>query len=435
MNQIKCPNCKTEFTIDEANYADIVSQVKTAEFNKEINERITLLDSKNKQEIALQKSKLESDFTKQLSTKDGLITELKSKLSSVSNEQKLAIENATNRAESSLKDALNKKEVEMQTLKIQLSNFSKESELLLKAQESENEKKLLELSNQLQIAKTKNENELLAVKGQYDAIIKAKDEQVAYFKDFKAKQSTKLVGESLEQHCEIEFNKIRAAAFPNAYFEKDNDAKTGSKGDYIFKEVDRDDVEVISIMFEMKNQNETTTTKKKNSDFLKELDKDRREKGCEYAVLVSLLETDNELYNNGIVDVSHQYPKMFVVRPQFFLPIISLLRNAAMNSLDYKREVAFMKKQSIDVSTFEDDLQDLKDTLSLNYNRAGKKFSDAIKEINKSISALEKVKENLQLSEKNLRIAHEKADNVTVKKLTRSNKTMKAKFEAIEAKD
>ena len=283
-----------------------------------------------------------------------------------------------------------------------------------------------------EIASKESENKLKtqALKEQYEEKIKLKDEQIEYYRDFKAKQSTKMVGESLEQHCDYEFNKIRASAFPNAYFEKDNDARSGSKGDFIFRDMDENGTEFISIMFEMKNETDTTSTKKKNEDFFKELDKDRREKNCEYAVLVSLLEIDNELYNTGIVDVSYKYPKMYVVRPQFFIPIITLLRNAAMNSLEYRQELETIRHQNIDISNFEEKMNLFKEGFSRNYRLASDKFQTAIDEIDKSISHLQKIKDALISSENNLRLANDKAEDLTIKKLTRGNPTMKALFDA-----
>lgn len=375
MQEIKCPNCGEVFQVDETVYDKIVKQVRDREFDRELERREELLASKNELEIE----------------------KLNARLSAASTEKKLAVNQA---------------------------NSEKERELA--------EKDILISKLKGEIASKDNENKLKtqALKEQYEEKIKLKDEQIEYYRDFKAKQSTKMVGESLEQHCDYEFNKIRASAFPNAYFEKDNDARSGSKGDFIFRDMDENGTEFISIMFEMKNETDTTSTKKKNEDFFKELDKDRREKNCEYAILVSLLEIDNELYNTGIVDVSYKYPKMYVVRPQFFIPIITLLRNAAMNSLEYRQELETIRHQNIDISNFEEKMNLFKEGFSRNYRLASDKFQTAIDEIDKSISHLQKIKDALISSENNLRLANDKAEDLTIKKLTRGNPTMKALFDA-----
>ena len=375
MQEIKCPNCGEVFQVDETVYDKIVKQVRDREFDRELERREELLASKNELEIE----------------------KLNARLSAASTEKKLAVNQA---------------------------NSEKERELA--------EKDILISKLKGEIASKDNENKLKtqALKEQYEEKIKLKDAQIEYYRDFKAKQSTKMVGESLEQHCDYEFNKIRASAFPNAYFEKDNDARSGSKGDFIFRDMDENGTEFISIMFEMKNETDTTSTKKKNEDFFKELDKDRREKNCEYAVLVSLLEIDNELYNTGIVDVSYKYPKMYVVRPQFFIPIITLLRNAAMNSLEYRQELETIRHQNIDISNFEEKMNLFKEGFSRNYRLASDKFQTAIDEIDKSISHLQKIKDALISSENNLRLANDKAEDLTIKKLTRGNPTMKALFDA-----
>lgn len=375
MQEIKCPNCGEVFQVDETVYDKIVKQVRDREFDRELERREELLASKNELEIE----------------------KLNARLSAASTEKKLAVNQA---------------------------NSEKERELA--------EKDILISKLKGEIASKDNENKLKtqALKEQYEEKIKLKDEQIEYYRDFKAKQSTKMVGESLEQHCDYEFNKIRASAFPNAYFEKDNDARSGSKGDFIFRDMDENGTEFISIMFEMKNETDTTSTKKKNEDFFKELDKDRREKNCEYAVLVSLLEIDNELYNTGIVDVSYKYPKMYVVRPQFFIPIITLIRNAAMNSLEYRQELETIRHQNIDISNFEEKMNLFKEGFSRNYRLASDKFQTAIDEIDKSISHLQKIKDALISSENNLRLANDKAEDLTIKKLTRGNPTMKALFDA-----
>jgi hypothetical protein len=317
-------------------------------------------------------------------------------------------------------------------LRSQLSMIEKDKELELQSTLGKMNKRLMELEQQVELEQKQSEIEKASLKEQYEEQLRNKEEVIAFYKDFKAKQSTKMIGESLEQYCEDEFNRIRTVAFPNAQFGKDNDASGGTKGDYIYRELDEDGNEIISIMFEMKNEADETSTKKKNEQFLKKLDKDRTDKNCEYAVLVSLLEMDSDLYNTGIVDVSYHYPKMYVVRPQFFLPIISLLRHAGMNALTYKQEVAKMKQQSIDITNFEDDLNSFKNAFSRNYELASRKFKTAIDEIDKSILHLQKIKDNLLASENNLRLANNKAEDLTVKKLVRKNPTMKARFDELK---
>ena len=404
MQEIKCPNCGEVFQVDESGYAQILSQVRDKEFDKEIRQREKLIESQK--ELEIEKLKAQLKALEEAADKD-----VKLAVTEALSKQKQEAQEELNRQQHEAQEALNKqerksieeladKDIEIAKLKGQLE--SKDNESKLKSQ---------------------------ALKEQYEDKLKLKDEQIEYYRDFKARQSTKMVGESLEQHCDIEFNKLRATAFPNAYFGKDNDARTGSKGDFIFREADASGTEFISIMFEMKNQMDETATKKKNEDFLKELDKDRREKNCEYAVLVSLLETDNELYNTGIVDVSYRYPKMYVVRPQFFIPIITLLRNAALNSLEYKQELETIRNQNIDISNFEEKINVFKDGFSRNFRLASEKFNNAIDEIDKSISHLQKIKEALLSSENNLRLANNKAEDLTIKKLTRGNPTMKELFD------
>lgn len=399
MNEIKCPNCKKTFKVDEAGFADILKQVRNAEFEKEIDERI-----KNVTELV--EAKAQNIIKDDIAKKDAEIADLKSRANTIVAQKntdiaklQAKIESAETEKKLAVNEALNKVEKERDELA---------SEVKLK----ESEKKLLESS----------------LKETYEEKLRSKDETIDYYKDLKTKLSTKMVGETLEQHCEIEFNKLRATAFQNAHFEKDNDASTGSKGDYIYRESDEHDNEIISIMFDMKNEGDETATKKKNDDFLKELDKDRDEKKCEYAVLVSLLECENELYNAGIVDVSHKYSKMYVVRPQFFIPIITLLRNAATKSLKYKSELALVRAQNIDVSNFEKNINDFKEGFARNYGLASQKFKTAIAEIDKTIDHLQKTKDALLSSENNLRIANNRAEDLTIKKLTRGNPTMAAKF-------
>jgi hypothetical protein len=388
MNEIVCPHCDKAFKIDEAGYADILKQVRDREFEKSLHDQLELAEKEKNTAIELAKAQVAADLAQQAASKDIEIEKLKAELSGTEMVKQLA-----------LNEALGEIVKERDGLARQLEVKSAEQKLL---EHSLNEK--------------------------YEAEIKSKDELIAYYRDFKAKQSTKMVGESLEQHCEIEFNQLRATGFPRAYFEKDNDASTGSKGDYIFRDLGEDGTEFISIMFEMKNESDATATKKKNEDFFKELDKDRNEKGCEYAVLVSLLESDNELYNAGIVDVSHRYPKMYVVRPQFFIPIITVLRNAAQNSLAYRAELALVQEQNIDITTFESDLETFKQGFARNYELASKKFKTAIDEIDKTIDHLQKTKDALLGSENNLRLANNKAEDLSIKKLTKGNPTMAAKF-------
>jgi len=388
MNDIICPNCKKVFKVDEAGFADILKQVRDEEFNKELKERERMFAYDKTNSVKLAEANIKNALQTDLAKKDAEIADMKLKINSAEIEKKLAVTEAVNSVEKERDD------------------------LKVKIQSKDNEMQLREVS-----LKDKYENEL-----------KLKDEMVERYKDMKLKLSTKMVGETLEQHCEIEFNKLRATAFQNAYFEKDNDAKTGSKGDYIYRETDRNNNEIISIMFEMKNEGDETATKKRNEDFLRELDKDRAEKKCEYAVLVTLLEAENELYNTGIVDVSHKYPKMYVVRPQFFIPIITLLRNASMNSLKYKSELALVRNQNIDITNFEDKIHKFKDGFAKNYDLASRKFKIAIEEIDKTIDHLQKTKDALLSSENNLRIANNKTEDLTIKRLTRGNPTMTAKF-------
>jgi hypothetical protein len=428
MNQIKCPHCGKEFTVDEASYSDIVSQIRNKEFQLEVHERLEQLKMQNEKDIVIEKSKIESNYKEQLLKKEQELENLKHQLESTENVKKIAVTDL----EGKYKDELSNKDKKIQELISKIDLLNKDKELEKQSAIADREKRLLELESQVELAKKQYEIEKSSLKENFIEQLKAKDETIAYFKDLKAKLSTKMVGETLEQHCEYEFNRLRSTAFPNATFGKDNDAKTGSKGDYIFRETDESGNEIISIMFEMKNENETTATKKKNVDFLKELDKDRNQKKCEYAILVSLLERDSDLYNDGIVDVSYEYSKMFVIRPQFFIPIISLLRNASLNAFKYKQEVALMKKQNIDITHFEEDLEAFKQGFARNYDIASRKFKTAIEEIDKTISHLQKTREALLSSENNLRLANDKADNLTVKKLVSKNPTMKEKFESLK---
>ncbi len=395
MNDIICPNCKTAFKVDEAGFAAILKQVRDQQFENELKTRMDLAEREKETALKLSESNLKAALQKHIQTKDNELAEMKKKLELAELEKELSVNKAVQKV------------------------IDERNELANQLQSKEMEKKLAEsnLKERFQLElKTKDE------------IIRIKDEEIEMRKDIKLKMSTKMLGESLEQHCEVEFNKLRATAFPRAYFEKDNDAKSGSKGDFIFKEFDDAGTEIISIMFEMKNENDGTATKKKNEDFFKELDKDRTEKKCEYAVLVSMLEVDNEYYNTGIVDVSYKYPKMYVVRPQFFIPIITLLRNAALNTLKYKSELALMQSQNIDITNFESKMNSFKEGFARNYDLASRKFRTAIEEIDKTITHLQKTKEALISSEDNLRLANNKAEELTIKKLTHNNPTMKEKF-------
>ncbi len=406
MQELRCPNCGEVFQVDESGYNQIARQVRDQEFSKEIERRERELDAKRKSELALIRLQEEKEYaagiTKkeaEIAAKDRLIAELQAKLAAGDTACRLAVAEAVEKKN----EELSKKTTEIADLRGELK--SKETERRLQ------------------------EN---AIKEQYEDKLRLKDEQIEYYKDFKARQSTKMIGESLEQHCMAQFNSIRMTAFPNAYFEKDNDARTGSKGDFIYRECGEDGTEFISIMFEMKNEADTTATKHKNEDFFKELDKDRREKGCEYAILVSLLEIDNEFYNNGIVDVSYKYPKMYVIRPQFFIPIITLLRNAALNSLQYRQELQIVRNQQVDILHFEENMNAFKEGFARNYRLASERFATAIEEIDKTIDHLQKTKAALLSSENNLRLANNKADELSIKKLTRNAPSVRAMFDELK---
>ncbi|MDK4650145.1 DUF2130 domain-containing protein [Kingella kingae] len=432
MHEIKCPHCHTAFTINEASYADILNQVRTQEFQAEIHERLVQHQAQAKSELALQQAQAQTQFEQTLAQKNAEIAQLNSQLASHEKDRQLTVAEVSG----SLKADLATREREIEQLRAQnaalVERMNLERDLAISQALAAKEREVLDLETQLKLSESKNESEQRALQDKFQMVLKIKDEEIAAYRDFKAKQSTKMVGESLELHCENEFNRVRAMAFPQAQFGKDNDASSGSKGDYIFRETDGQGSEIVSIMFEMKNENDGTATKKKNVDFLKELDKDRREKGCEYAVLVSLLEGNNDLYNDGIVDVSYLFPKMYVVRPQFFLPMISLLRNSGLNALKYKQEVATMRAQNIDITNFESELDDFREKFGRNYRLASEKFQSAIKHIDETIKHLEKTKADLLGAENNLRLANDKAEDLTVKKLTRKNPTMKAKFDALK---
>ena len=399
MKEIKCPHCGKVFTVDESGYAAIVAQVRDNEFRKDVNERLSHLEKEKQSELKLAASQAAMDKAQSVASLNQEIEKLKAQIVSNDKDKQIAVTNA-----------LVKKNEELAAKDLQIADLNNKLR--------ENEKDALVREQNL--------------KDSYALQLKEKNTQIEFYKDLKTRMSTKMVGETLEQHCEIEFNKLRATGFQNAYFEKDNDSRTGSKGDYIYREATDDGVEFISIMFEMKNEMDTTATKHKNEDFFKELDKDRAEKNCEYAVLVSLLESDSELYNSGIVDVSHKYPKMYVIRPQFFIPMITLLRNAALNSVQFRRQLVEYKNQNIDISRFEDDMNDFKEKFDRNYQLASDRFRKAIDEIDKTIEHLQKTKDALLSSENNLRLANNKAQDLSVKRLTKNNPTMAAKFEELK---
>jgi len=423
MNEIICPHCKKAFKIDEAGYADILKQVHDHKFEEELQQRLAYANTEKESAIKLAEATVKNLMQDQITNKDKELTELKA-------QSALA-----------LSQKLNVKDSEITQLKSRIDNIDVEKKLAINEAVQKVQKERDSLENDVKTKDLEKQSLENSLKQQFsnelktkDEIIKYKDEEIARVKEMKQRLSTKMLGESLEQHCEIEFNKLRSTAFQRAYFEKDNDASSGSKGDFIYRESDEFGTEIISIMFEMKNEGEETATKKKNEDFLKELDKDRTEKKCEYAVLVSMLESDSELYNTGIVDMSYKYPKMYVVRPQFFIPIITLLRNAAMSSLKYKAELALVKSQNIDITNFEDKMTTFKEGFARNYDLASRKFKEAIDEIDKTISHLQKTKDALLSSENNLRLANEKAEDLTIKKLTHGNPTMKAKFDGLTGK-
>ena len=414
-HNITCPHCGTAFQVNETEYSQLLAQVRGAEFEKEIHERLA-------RETELLAQRAENDLQARLSDKDKEILELTAKLDTFASQTELE-----------LSSAISKKEQEIQELKAQLGQIGLAKDLELQQAVAQVEKERDAAQNALVLQEQKQELALATTRQEYEVRLKAADEQVEFYKNFKAQQSTKAIGESLEQFAEAEFNKVRSYAFPRAKFAKDNDVSvSGSKGDFIFRDFDESGLEFISIMFEMKNEADTTKTKHKNADFFKELDKDRREKKCEYAVLVSMLEADNDYYNTGIVDVSHEYEKMYVIRPQFFIQLIGILRNAALNSLQYQQELALVKEQNIDITHFEEDLEIFKNAFAKNYQSASNNFQKAIDEIDKAIKRMEAVKAALTTSENQLRLANNKLDDVSVKKLTRNNPTMKAKFEALK---
>ena len=461
MHEIICPHCGKAFKIDEAGYADILKQVRDSEFERQLRERLELAEQDKRNAVELATTRAAGELQEAAATKDAEIKELQAKLDAADVARKLSVTEAVSAAEkerdalaneleqekrdkeaasklaevklaNELQKAAVTRDSQIQALKAKLDAIEVAQRLAINKAVNEVEKERDELKNNLERAALEKQLAEKSLKDRYETQIKDRDDLIERLKDMKARLSTKMVGETLEQHCETEFNRIRATAFPRAFFEKDNDARTGSKGDYIFRDSDEAGTEIVSIMFEMKNEIDRTATKTKNEDFLKELDKDRTEKGCEYAVLVSLLEPDSELYNTGIVDVFHRYPKMYVVRPQFFLQIITLLRNAAMNSLKYKTELAFVKAQNVDITNFETELESFKTAFAKNYDLASSRFQTAIEEIDKSIDHLQKTKEALLGTTRNLRLANDKAQDVTIKKLTRGNPTMAAKFSELD---
>ncbi len=464
MHEIICPHCQKAFKIDEAGYADILKQVRDGEFEEQLHERLELAEKDKTSAIELAKEKVGSEMQKAAAAKDAEILGLKAKLDAGEVAKQLAVNEALKVVEkerdilanelkqakhdndtsselakanhsNQLQETSAKKDAEIQELKAKLSSNEVAQKHAITEAVNEAEKGRDQLKSDLERATLEKQLAETALKDKYETQIKDRDQEIERLREMKARLSTKMVGETLEQHCETEFNRIRATAFPKAYFEKDNDARTGSKGDYIFRDLDESGTESVSIMFEMKNENDETATKKKNEDFFKELDKDRNEKQCEYAVLVSLLEPDSELYNSGIVDVSYRYQKMYVIRPQFFIPIITLLRNAAQNSLKYKNQLAIEKAQNVDITNFENELDSFRAGFARNYELASKKFKTAIQEIDKTIDHLQKTKSALLGSENNLRLANNKADDLTVKKLTKKNPTMAAKFAELKNND
>ena len=423
MEEIKCPKCGEVFQVDESGYAAILKQVRDREFAKELSERKDAYESEKESAIKLAVAKAESAKEKRILELEAMLKELGSKNDAELDKRIIERERK-----------LSERELEIVKLKAELDLNKTSTDLTVKNAVQEKDARIMELESQIKLHNNEWELKEKSLIEKHADEIKRREDEIAYYKDFKARQSTKMIGESLEQHCETEFNKLRATAFQKAYFEKDNDARSGSKGDYIYRECSDSGVEYISIMFEMKNEMDTTATKHKNEDFFKELDKDRKEKKCEYAVLVSMLEADNEYYNSGIVDVSYKYEKMYVVRPQFFIPIITVLRNAALNSMQYRNQLEEVKKQNIDVTNFENEINDFKDKFSRNFRLASDRFHDAIKEIDKTIDHLQKTKEALLSSENNLRLANNKAEDLTIKRLTKGNPTMQAKFAELEDK-
>lgn len=464
MHDIICPHCSKAFKIDESGYADILRQVRDREFDKQLHERLEMAEREKQTALKLARSEAASQLQRAAAEKEAQIQALEAQLQASGKDQQLAVEQARHAAEkerdelarqlvqqqqaqkaaaqltearlaSALQQAAAESAAQIQELKARLQTADAAHELNIAKAVSEIQQERDALKSQLEQAEMAKKLSEQSLKERYEIQLKDRDAAIERLRDMKARLSTKMVGETLEQHCETEFNRLRATAFARAYFEKDNDASSGSKGDFIFREQDESGAEIVSIMFEMKNENETTATKKKNEDFLKELDRDRNEKKCEYAVLVSLLEPDSELYNGGIVDVSHRYPKMYVIRPQFFIPMITLLRNAALNAAQYKAELALVKAQNVDIANFENQLEAFKTAFGKNYDLASRRFQTAIDEIDKSIDHLQKTRDALLGADRNLRLANDKAQDVTIKKLTRGNPTMKARFDELKNRE
>ncbi|MDA0257876.1 MAG: DUF2130 domain-containing protein [Cyanobacteria bacterium] len=453
MHDIICPHCSKAFKVDEAGYANILKQVRDRDFEQQLNKRLALAEQEKRNAIELAMARKQTelqeleaqlrarDVEQELAVKDAVLAAekqrdlLATELKQMRETGETAVRLAETRFAKEIQTLTLQKDGALRDLKARLEASDMQRQLAVVEAVNSVEKERDDLRNALSQTELKHQLASQSMKDRYEIQIQDRDQAIERLRDMKARLSTKMVGETLEQHCETEFNRIRAAAFPRAYFEKDNDARSGSKGDYIFRDSDEEENEIISIMFEMKNEADTTATKKRNEDFLKELDKDRREKGCEYAVLVSLLEPDSELYNSGIVDVSHRFEKTYVIRPQFFIPFITLLRNAALKSLAYKAELALIKAQNIDVTNFENDLESFKNAFSRNYDLASRRFQTAIDEIDKSIDHLQKTKDALLGADRNLRLANDKAENKTVKKLTRRNPTMAAKFAELQDQD
>lgn len=452
MQEIRCPHCGEVFQVDESGYDQIAQQVRDREFAKELERRAQALEEKRAQELEVLRLQQEQAHTAlltqkdtELSSRDQKIAQLEAQLSASETAKNLAVSEALGKKNEELAqasrahtDSLTQKDAQIAALEAQLAASETEKQLAVaRAVEQKNEElsqkttEIAGLKGELKSKETESELKEKSLKEQYEEKLRDKDEQIEYYKDFKARQSTKMIGESLEQHCLTQFNAIRMTAFPHAYFEKDNDARTGSKGDFIYRECAEDGTEFISIMFEMKNEADTTATKHKNEDFFRELDKDRTEKGCEYAVLVSLLEIDSEFYNNGIVDVSYRYPKMYVIRPQFFIPMITLLRNAAQNALRYRQELQTVRSQQIDISHFEENMNQFKEGFGRNFRLASERYDKAIKEIDKTIDLLKKIKEDLDASENNLRLANNKAEDLSIKRLTKNAPSIRAMFDEL----
>lgn len=424
MNEIKCPQCGTVFQINETNYDSIVKQIRDKEFTKEIHRLEDQYQLEKENIVKLTEANLARNFQETMTKKEMIIQQLQAELQTKE-------EKVQSKIERQYQEDLNQKQLEIIDLQHQLKQKETESKLAITEAVTKKDEEISSLTSRLEISKSEFLLREKNLKESYEEKMKDREEQIAYYRDFKARQSTKMIGESLEVHCSNEFNKLRPL-FANAYFEKDNDVKTGSKGDFIFRDYDDEGTEVVSIMFEMKNEADTTTMKHKNEDFLKELDKDRKEKKCEYAVLVSLLEIDNDYYNEGIIDVSHKYEKMYIIRPQFFIPLITLIRGLALHSMQYKKELKMIQNQNIDISHFEENMNSFKESFGRNYRLASEKFSRAISEIDKTIDHLQKTKEALLSSENNLRIANHKAEDLTIKKLTSNSETMAKMFEELK---